>query len=285
MLEHAYSVARDAFKVRKDGTLEGDEAAFNVMDIFPPYQPLAKMTLPLKFGVQRLDRLIVGCLMELIATQPDPGQCCKSISSFAKTLIRVAMYFAKLIASIIPRPWLDKLLSPSRPWLFHCTFFKGSVHFSVMHLDFSGTLVTVSYTRLSCHPYHNPSSTDALVHEFGLPACSHSSLFTGSFLFTSLIVLDLLLSGYLFNGPLYIPVVSLALLTKERTAWDLPKQRRAKKKPAVLYHPCMMLTDDDTESLSTSQFGVKPVYEELLRSVKIQSISSCGIQETNFQSC
>ena len=76
------------------------------MDIFPPHWPLAKMTLDLKFGVQRLDRLIAGYLMELIATQQDPDQCRKSISSFAKTLtVRVAMYLAKLIASLF-RPVL-----------------------------------------------------------------------------------------------------------------------------------------------------------------------------------
>ena len=106
MLEHAYSVARDAFKVKEDGTLEGDEASLKVMDIFPPHWPLAKMTLPLKFGVQRLDRLVAGYLMELIATQPDLDQCRNSISSFAKTLtVRVAMYLAKLIASLL-RPVL-----------------------------------------------------------------------------------------------------------------------------------------------------------------------------------
>ena len=33
----------------------------------------------------------------------------------------------------------------------------------------------------------------------------------------------------MFNGPLYIPVVSLDLLTEGRTARDLPKQRRSKK--------------------------------------------------------
>ena len=76
------------------------------MDIFPPHWPLAKMTLPLKFGVPRLDRLVVGYLMELIATQPDPDQCRKRISSFAKTLtVRVAMYLAKFIASLL-RPVL-----------------------------------------------------------------------------------------------------------------------------------------------------------------------------------
>ena len=107
MLEHAYSVARDAFNVKEDGTLEGDEASLNVMDIFPLHWPLAKMTLPLKFGVQRLDRLVAGYLMELIATQPDLDQCRNCISSFAKTLtVRVAMYFAKLIASLL-RPLHD----------------------------------------------------------------------------------------------------------------------------------------------------------------------------------
>ena len=50
MLEHAYSVARDAFKVTEDGTLEGEEASLNVMGIFPPNWPLAKMTLPVAFG-------------------------------------------------------------------------------------------------------------------------------------------------------------------------------------------------------------------------------------------
>ena len=48
MLEHVYSVARAAFKVKEDGTLEGDEASLNVMDICPPHWPLTKMTLPLK---------------------------------------------------------------------------------------------------------------------------------------------------------------------------------------------------------------------------------------------
>ena len=94
------------FIVNEDGTLEGEEASLNVMDIFPPHWPLAKMTLPLKFGVQRLDRLVAGYLMELIATQPDLDQCRNRTSSFAKILtVRVAMYLAKLIASLL-RPGL-----------------------------------------------------------------------------------------------------------------------------------------------------------------------------------
>ena len=51
------------------------------------------MTLPLKFCVHRLDRLIAGYLMEEIATHQDPDQCRKSASAFAKTLtVRVATY-------------------------------------------------------------------------------------------------------------------------------------------------------------------------------------------------
>ena len=102
MLEHACNAAFDAFHVRPDGILEGGEATLNVMDIFPPNWPLAKMTMPLKFGVQRLDRRIAGYLMEVIATHQDPEQCRKRTSSFAKTLsVRVAMYLAKLIASLL----------------------------------------------------------------------------------------------------------------------------------------------------------------------------------------
>ena len=87
MLEHAYDAAFDAFHVLPGGTLEGGDATLNVMEIFPPHWPLAKMTLPLNFGVQRLDRLIAGgYLMEVIATHQDPEQHRKSTSSFAETL-------------------------------------------------------------------------------------------------------------------------------------------------------------------------------------------------------
>ena len=77
-------------------------------------------------------------------------------------------------------------------------------------------------------------SFDALAHEFDLAACSHlSSIFHRSFLSansSSLTNLLLNLLWKVFNGLLYIPVVSLALLTEGRTARDLPKQRWSKKK-------------------------------------------------------
>ena len=41
----------------------------------------------------------------------------------------------------------------------------------------------------------------------------------------------------------------------------------------VLYHPCMTLTDDDTISLLTSQFWVRPVYEELLHAASRFNLS------------
>ena len=105
MLEHAYNAAKNAFHVDQDGTLQGGNATLNLMEIFPRHCPLAKMTLPQKFCVQRLDRLIAGYLMEVIATHQDPEQCRKSTSAFAKTLVRVATYLAKLIASLL-RPVL-----------------------------------------------------------------------------------------------------------------------------------------------------------------------------------
>ena len=65
-----------------------------------------QLTLPLKFGVNRLDGLVVGYLMELMATHSDASKCRKQISSFAKTLtVRVATYLAKEIASLF-RPVL-----------------------------------------------------------------------------------------------------------------------------------------------------------------------------------
>ena len=43
MLERAYNVALGAFHVQQDGTLDGGEATLNVMEIFPPHWPLAKI--------------------------------------------------------------------------------------------------------------------------------------------------------------------------------------------------------------------------------------------------
>ena len=106
MLEHAYQAAYNAFHVQQDGTLQGGNATLNLMEIFPPQSPLAKMTLPLKFCVHRLDRIIAGYLMEVNATHQDPDQCRKSANVFAKTLtVRVAKYLAELIASLL-RPVL-----------------------------------------------------------------------------------------------------------------------------------------------------------------------------------
>ena len=57
-------------------------------------------------GSLNLDGLVVGYLMELMATHSDPSKCRKQISSFAKTLtVRVPTYLAKEIASLF-RPVL-----------------------------------------------------------------------------------------------------------------------------------------------------------------------------------
>ena len=105
MLEHAYQTIKNAFHTT-DGHLVGGDGSLNQLESLPFHWPLAKLTLPLKFGVNRLDGLVVGYLMEPMATHSDASQCRKQINSFAKTLtVRVATYLAKEIASLF-RPVL-----------------------------------------------------------------------------------------------------------------------------------------------------------------------------------
>ena len=106
MMEHAYQSIQDAFFV-KNGQLAGGDGTLNQLEFLPFHWPLAKLTLPLKFGVNRLEGLVVGFLMELMATKSQPWRCRRQISSFAKTLtVRVATYLAKEIASLF-RPVLQ----------------------------------------------------------------------------------------------------------------------------------------------------------------------------------
>ena len=106
MLEHAYQSIRNVFSTTSEGKLVGGDGSLNQLESLPAHWPLAKLTLPLKFGVNRLDGLVVGYLMELMATHSDASKCRKQISSFAKTLtVRVATYLAKEIASLF-RPVL-----------------------------------------------------------------------------------------------------------------------------------------------------------------------------------
>ena len=106
MLEHAYQSIKDAFSAANNGQLVGGDGALNQLESLPFHWPLAKLTLPLKFGVNRLDGLVVGYLMELMATHSDPSRCRRQINPFAKTLtVRVATYLAKEIASLF-RPVL-----------------------------------------------------------------------------------------------------------------------------------------------------------------------------------
>ena len=51
MLEHAYQSVRDAFSTTRDGKLIGGDSSLNQLEALPAHWPLAKLTLPLKFGV------------------------------------------------------------------------------------------------------------------------------------------------------------------------------------------------------------------------------------------
>ena len=81
MLEHAYQTVKNAFHTTADGKMVGGDGSLNQLESLPFHWPLAKLTLPLKFEVNRLDGLVVGYLMELMATTLMP-QCRKQISSF-----------------------------------------------------------------------------------------------------------------------------------------------------------------------------------------------------------
>ena len=95
MLEHAYQSIQNVFSTTSEGKLVGGDGSLNQLESLPSHWPLAKLTLPLKFGVNRLDGLLVGYLMELRATHSDPSRCRRQISSFAKTLtVRVATYLS-----------------------------------------------------------------------------------------------------------------------------------------------------------------------------------------------
>ena len=100
IMEHAYHSLQNAFTV-EEGQLVGGDGTLNQLELLPFHWPLAKLTLPLKFGVNRLEGLVTGFLMELMATRSEPWLCRRHISSFAKTLtVRVATYLAKEIASL-----------------------------------------------------------------------------------------------------------------------------------------------------------------------------------------
>ena len=96
MLEHAYQTVKNALHTTADGKLVGEDGSLNQLESLPFHWPLAN----------RLDGLVVGYLMELMATRTDASQCRKQISFFAKTLtVRVATYLAKEIAALF-RPVL-----------------------------------------------------------------------------------------------------------------------------------------------------------------------------------
>ena len=73
MLEHAYQSIKDAFSTNNGQLVRGD-GALNQLESLPFHWPLAKLTLPLK-------GLVVGFLMELMATHSDPSSYRKNIDS------------------------------------------------------------------------------------------------------------------------------------------------------------------------------------------------------------
>ena len=75
MLEHACQSIQNVFSTTSEGKLVGGDGSLNQLESLPGHWSLAKLTLPLKFGLNRLDGLLVGYLMELRATHSDPSRC------------------------------------------------------------------------------------------------------------------------------------------------------------------------------------------------------------------
>ena len=80
MLEHAYQSIKDAFSAN-DGQLVGGDGSLN----WKASLSLATSQAHAAVGVNRLDGLVdglvVGYLMELMATHSDPSRCRKQINS------------------------------------------------------------------------------------------------------------------------------------------------------------------------------------------------------------
>ena len=118
MMEHAYQSLQDAFFV-KNGQLVGGDGTLNQLEFLPFHWPLAKLTLPLKFGVNRLEGLVVGFLMELMATKSQPWRCRRQIIPSPKlSLLELQHILPKkshrcfdLFCSI--RLWLSQMMIPS----------------------------------------------------------------------------------------------------------------------------------------------------------------------------
>ena len=170
-----------------------------------------------------------------------------SCASYLSLLSLAALRLVSGILHVSPRPGLVKLLwlSRLRHHCFTARLFKGLqlLFLSLILLALRPPVPSLSgtsrrgFVHLTLVPFPDfmPQSFDALAHEFDL---RHARIFHPFFIGPSLLLIRFFLSnlllnssfGILFNGPLYIPVVSLALLTEGRTARDLPKQRRSKKR-------------------------------------------------------
>ena len=67
--------SKGVFQVDKAGNLIGGDNTLRLMEAFPSHWPLARLSLPLKQLVHRLDRLLAGYIMELMATYVDVRLC------------------------------------------------------------------------------------------------------------------------------------------------------------------------------------------------------------------
>ena len=118
IMEHANQSIQNAFSVN-NGQLVGGDGTLNQLELLPFHWPLAKLTLPLKFGVNRLDGLVVGFLMELWPRSRNLGDVDdKSVPSPKPSLFELQHILPKILLRCFVlfcsiRLWLSRMMIPS----------------------------------------------------------------------------------------------------------------------------------------------------------------------------
>ena len=100
-MSQAYEMTRETFRVRRSA-LDGGKDTLNQIEIYPVQWPLARLRINMNGFVQRLERLVLGYVGEVAATQWYPNTFNKALKTTLKLLTeRSAIYIAQEIASLL----------------------------------------------------------------------------------------------------------------------------------------------------------------------------------------
>ena len=126
MLEHAYQSVRNVFSTTSEGKLVGGDGSLNQLESLPGHWPSAKLTLPLKFSVNRGDGLRPVLYF---------------LGSVYEELLHAASQFNLSPTAELKRPTFNLVKIASHVRLFHPLFFH--VWFNLGMRLFSFVVVVV----------------------------------------------------------------------------------------------------------------------------------------------